>query len=880
MNRLLQYLFQFLSQLWRQLFSLLRRGRYEREMEEEMRFHLEMQIGQNLEAGMTAEEARYAARRRFGNQTWLKEVSREMWSLNSIGTLIQDLRYGARMLLKQPGFTFIAAVTLAIGVGANAAIFSVVNAVMLRPLPYLDAERFIVIESGDRTKGAEQMGGLAPGNYWNLRETIQSFEEFVGLMGSGYSFKDKENPDTVPGFMVTPGFFQALRALPLLGRTIEERDTCNSCPAVMVLSHRLWMRRFGGDPSIVGKTLEESGVQVIGVMPPDFRYPANSEVWQPLRNKLQAQDRASRYLSVYGLLKPDVTLEQARAEMQVFAARFEKEFPKENKNLGFTLTPFRDRLTRDVRSSLFVLLAAVGFVLLIACANVANLLLAKAVARRKELAVRAALGASRWRIVRQILSESLLLAVVSAALGWLIAVWARVGLLKISSRIYAYLQLEENLRLDWRVLAFSLSVTMVTALLFGLLPAWQASQPEAGEFLKDAQRGTEGAKTQRVRSLLVVAEVSLAFVLLVGAGLLINSFLRLQRAQLGFDPQNVFAVNLSVPMKMTQAEKAQLIHQLQEAVAVVPDVEAAAVTTGSNIFPYLNFQLNRTDKPLPADEPVMYDVISPNYFVALRGALVKGRYFTAQDTDTTEPIAIINERLARKYFGDEDPLDKTVTLNYLGRPQQRRIVGVVRDMSQGELVKVQPQLYVPFTQQTWFGASLVVRGRASQTAALRSVQQALWTVDPKQPVSKLRTAEELLGGKLDEPRLYTTLLGLFAALALILAIVGVVGVMSYNVTQRTREIGIRMALGAQAGDVLRLVVGQGMRLVLAGALVGLLASFALTRLMKGLLFGVSATDPLTFAVIALLLTSVALLACWIPARRATKVDPLAALRVE
>ncbi|MBO0858939.1 MAG: ABC transporter permease [Chloracidobacterium sp.] len=849
-------------------------------MEEEMSFHLEMQIDQNLSSGMAAEEARYAARRQFGNQPWLKEASREMWRLNSIETLIQDLRYGVRMLLKNPGFTLITVITLSLGIGANTAIFSVVNAVLLRPLPYLNAERFIVVESGDRTKGPEQMGGVAPGNYWEMREEIQSFEEIFGLMGSGYSFKDKENPENAPGFMVTPGFFHALRARPLLGRAIEERDTCDNCPGVMVLSHRLWMRRFGGDPNIVGKKLEESGVQVIGVMPADFRYPANSEVWQPLPNRMQAQDRASRYFQVYGLLKPGAPLDQARAEMRLLAARFEKEYPKENKNLGFTLTPFRDRLTRDVRSSLFVMLAAVGFVLLIACANVANLLLAKAVARRKELAVRAALGASRWRLARQILSETLSLAAVSAMLGWLLAVWARVGLLKIAPRTYAYLQLEDHLRLDWRVLVFTLSLTTVTALLFSLLPAWQVSQPEAGEFLKEAQRGAEGTKTRRARSLLVVAEVSLALVLLIGAGLLINSFLRLQRVQLGFDPQNLFAVNLNVPMRMTQAEKARLIQQLQEAVAILPDVEAVAVTTGYDVFPYLSFQMNRPDKPLPADEPVMYDVISPNYFTALRGALVKGRYFTAQDTDTTEPIAIINERLARKYFGDEDPLDKTITLNYLGRPQQRRIIGVVRDMSQGELVKTQPQLYVPFTQQTWFGASLVVRARASQTAALRSVQQALWTVDPKQPVSKLKTAEELLEEKLDEPRLYTTLLGLFAALALILAIVGVVGVMSYNVTHRTREIGVRMALGAQASDVARLVVGQGMRLVLAGALVGVLASFALTQLMKGLLFGVSATDPLTFAAVAFLLTSAALLACWIPARRATKVDPMVALRID
>ncbi|MEP7274158.1 MAG: FtsX-like permease family protein, partial [Acidobacteriota bacterium] len=486
---------------------------------------------------------------------------------------------------------------------------------------------------------------------------------------------------------------------------------------------------------------------------------------------------------------------------------------------------------------------------------------------------------SRGRLLRQWMTEGLLLAGVGAVCGWGVALYTRAGLLALLPETYGYLQLVDRVRSDWRVVSFTLGVTVLTAVVFSIVPAMHASRMSATEVLKDGQRGTEGAHTQRVRNVLVVAEVALAFVLLVGAGLLVKSFLFLQRTQLGFDPHNVFGISLNLPMNTSQAEKTQLISQFQALVAGLPEVEAAAVTT-QGVFPYLTFQVNRVDKPLAADEPALYEAISPNYFTALGGALIKGRYFNEQDADKADPVALINETLARKYFAGEDALDKAVTLNYLGKPQRRRVIGVVRDMSQGDLTRLQPQLFVPFAQQPWFGAGLVARSRIAPFTAWRAARQALIAIDSKQASNKFRTADELIGERLQEPRLYTVLLGICGLLALVLAVAGIFGVMSYNVTQRRPEIGIRMALGAQRNDVLKMMLSRGMTLVMAGIALGVAGSLALTRLLSGLLFGVGATDPLTFLLISALLTMVALCACYIPARNATRVDPLVALRLE
>jgi len=589
-------------------------------------------------------------------------------------------------------------------------------------------------------------------------------------------------------------------------------------------------------------------------------------------DSLQSSDRASRYFQVYGLLKPGSARARARAELEAFAAHVEEAFPKENKNLGFALTPYRDRIARDVRLSLLLLLGAVGAVLLVTCANVANLLLSRSLARRKEAAVRSALGASRGRLVRQWLSEGMLLAGMGTVCGWLLAQFARQGLLRLLPETYSYLQLKDRLHFDWRVVTFTVTATALTAILFSLVPALQISRTTAGESMRES-RGTESVRTQRVRNALVVAEVAVAFILLVGAGLLINSFLRLQRVKPGFDTRNLFGISLTVPFNKSPGEKTQLIRQMQEAVTGAPDVEGAAVTTG-NVFPYLSFEINRVDGPLPADEQVMYEVISPNYFALLGGTLISGRYFTEQDAQGTEPVAIVNETLARMFFDGDKPMDKMLALNYLGKLQQRRIVGVVHDMSQGELVRLQPQVYVPYLQQPWLSSGLVVRARTTPASASRSARNALLALNSRQGLTRVRTAEELIGEKMEEPRLYAVLLGLCGLLALLLSVAGIVGVMSYNVAQRTAEIGIRMALGAQPSDVLKLVLRRGMSLILVGVVLGITGSLLLTRLMKGLLFGVSATDPLTFLLITLLLTVAALAACYLPARRAARVDPL------
>jgi predicted permease len=794
-----------------------------------------------------------------------------------LGDLWQDLRYGARLLARNPGLTLTVVITLSVGIGANASIFSIVNAVLLRPFPYINENRLMAIESGDRKRG-EQMGGVSPGNFWELRTAIPSFEQIAAFIGGGYSFTEASHPETVPGITVTSNFFNVLGARPVLGRLIGAGDTCDQCPPVMVLSYRLWQRRFGGDPDIVGKILPDNHVRVIGVLPQDFTYPSYAEVWQAMPDSLQSSDRASRYFQVYGLLKPGIARARARAELEAFATHVEEAFPRENKNLGFALTPYRDRIARDVRLSLLLLLGAVGAVLLVTCANVANLLLSRSLARRREAAVRSALGASRGRLVRQWLSEGMLLAGMSTVCGWLLAQFARQGLLSLLPETYSYLQLNERLQFDWRVVTFTVSATALTSLLFSLAPALQISRTTAGESMKEG-RGTESERTHRVRNALVVAEVAVAFILLVGAGLLINSFLRLQRVKPGFDARNLFGISLTVPFNKSPGEKTELIRQMQEAVAGTPDVEGAAVSTG-NIFPYLSFPMNRVEGPLPADELVIYEVISPNYFVLLGGTLISGRYFTEQDAQGTEPVVIVNETLARMFFDGDKPMDKLLTLNYLGKPQQRRIVGVVHDMSQGELVRLQPQVYVPYLQQPWLSSGLVVRARTTPASASRSARNALLALNPRQGLTRVRTAEELIGEKMQEPRLYAVLLGLCGLLALLLSVAGIVGVMSYNVAQRTAEIGIRMALGAQPSDVLNLVLRRGMSLILVGVVLGIVGSLLLTRLMKGLLFGVSATDPLTFLLITLLLTVAALAACYVPARRAARVDPLTALRYE
>ena len=864
------------------LAGLFSREQHDREFAEELESHLQLHIEDNLRAGLTPQEARRQALIKLGGVEPTKEKYRRQRGLPLIETLIQDLRFGLRISLKHPGFTIVAVMTLALGVGANTAIFSVVNAVFLRPLPYIDPQRLVVIESGNKQSGPQQLAGVSPADFWDWQEQSTAFEHLAAYSGGGFSLTGVENPESIPQARVSASFFPALGAKPLLGRLFTREDELMGSPAVIVLSYRFWQRRFGGDPAIIGKTLGDTGTTVIGVMPPDFRYSVYAECWVPLaRNSGEMKNRANRYFSVIGLLRLDQTMQGAQAELRTIASRLEAQYPDTNKNITVQLTLFRDRLVRNVKSSLLILLGAVGLVLLIACVNVASLLLARAASRRKEIAVRLALGASRWRLMRQLLTENMMLACAGGVVGLLLALWSKDSLIALLPDSYADLQLADQAQIDGTVLLFTLLVAVLTSLIFGVMPAWKASRPAASEWLKESSRSSDGRSHQRTRSTLLVTEIALALVLLVGAGLLIQSFVRLRRVDLGFDPRHLFSVSISVPFAKYPNETSRVlfIKGILEQVAQTPGVEAAAISSGMP-FPHLNFTFNIEGRPLPVEPAALYDSISPNYFRALRARMLAGREFTEYDRPNSPSVAIINESLARQYFAGEDAIGKRVTINYLGRRQTREIVGIIRDLSQGELGTVKPQIYVLYEQQPWLSASLLVRAAGDVSIVRKDVQRAIWSVAKAQPVAKFKSVEQALGDVLAEPRLYTSLLGGFAGLALVLAAIGIYGVMAYSVTQRTHEIGIRMALGAQPRDILKLVVGQGLQLTLIGVAIGLGAALLVTQVMQGLLYGVSPTDPVTFLSIALLLIGVALVASYVPARRAMKVEPVIALRNE
>ncbi|HWP42569.1 MAG TPA: ABC transporter permease [Blastocatellia bacterium] len=872
-----------LNRLRLRLRALFRKGEMERELDEELRFHLEKEVEQNLARGMGPEEARLAALRSFGGVEQVKEESRDVRGVRFLEELGQDLRYGARMLVKNPGFTVVAVIMLALGIGANTAIFSVVNAVLLRPLDYEDPDRLVTVLENNWQKGWTRFA-VAPGNFAAWREQNQVFEQMAAFTGSSFTLVGEGEPEQLPGTRASANLFALLGVKPALGRDFLPEEDHPGGERVVIVSHRLWQRRFGADPGLVGKplTLNGQSYTVVGVMPAGFLFPnPRTELWVPVA--FSAGDLGNRgghdYVAI-ARLKPGVTLEQAQTEMSAIAARLEEQYPETNAAWGARVTLLVEEVVGDVRPALLALVCAVAFVLLIACANVANLLLARAAARQKEVAIRAALGSSRSRLLRQLLTESVLLSLLGGAFGMLLAAWGVDALVSLGP---ANIPRLSQVGIDGRVLGFAFLISLATGIIFGLAPALQASQTDLSESLKEGGRSSSaGAGSQRLRRLLVVAEVALALALLVGAGLMIKSFVRLSEVETGFDSQNVLTAQITLPQSRydDRQQQAAFFRQVLARIEALPGVESVGAAsplpfTGDRLYSFI-VEGHPTDNVPSAN----YYAVSPDYFVTMGIPLLKGRFFTEADMAESPRVAIINETMARRYFPDEDPIGKRMNITN-GPEVMREIVGVVGDVKQYGLDTQSPaQMYEPYLQRPYPGMTLVVRAASEPAGLIDAVRREVLAVDKEQPIARAQTMEEIIAKSVAPRRFSVILLAAFAAVALTLAAVGIYGVMSYLISQRTHEIGVRMALGAGRRDVLRLVVGQGMRLALLGVGIGLLAAFALTRLMESLLFGVSATDPLTYIVVALLLATSALLACYVPARRATKVDPLLALRYE
>jgi putative ABC transport system permease protein len=870
--------------------ALFRRESVLRDIEEELRIHVDMETETNIKRGMPPDEARAAALKSFGAMSRNTERGYDIRGGGWLETLWQDLRFGVRMLIKHPGFTLIAVLTLALGIGANTAIFSVVNAVLISPLPYHAPDRLAQVWEHNRPKNKPR-SSVAPANFLDWKAQNRSFEGMAAYDNfPSFNLTGAGEPERVQAARVSIGLFPLLGVEAVVGRTFTDDEERRGSHQVALVSNGLWQRRFGADPGLVGRTLSlnDQSFTVVGILPPDFRFlPEEYEIFIPMvLDGWEATARGTHPLRVVARLKEGVTLAQAQAEMDQIAGRLEREYPNSNTGVGVTLVPLHEQLIGESRRALLVLLGAVAFVLLIACANVANLLLARAVTRRKEMAVRMALGAGRTRLIQQLLTESALLAGAGGLGGLLLALWG-VQVLKTYLAQNAFLPRGEAVGLDGRVLIFTVGISLVTGLVFGLAPGLTASKTDFNDAIKEGgRRASGGARDRRFRQALVVGEVALALVLLVGAGLMIQSFLRLRQVNPGFQPENVLAADIALPGSRYKNGRQVLNFQRQllERVATLPGVRsvgAAAYLPFSGTNNSWTIEIERR-LPQPAVEwqEAGWRPVTANYFRTIGIPLVKGRDFAAPDDDERAPgVAIINETAARAFWHGEELLGIRFKLE--GRTYT--VVGVVKDVRHSRLDgKAEPELYFPYSQLpiTWRGMTVVARTESAPEQFAATLRNLVQELDKDQPIYNVRTLEGAIAKSVLRPQFHLLLLGSFAALALVMASLGLYGVMSYAVTQRMHEIGIRMAFGAQPRDALRLVVGAGLALTMIGIAIGLLAAYALTRVMESLLFGVSATDPLTFAGVALLLTLVALLACYVPARRATRVAPLVILRHE
>ena len=877
-----------MSKRWLRYF---RRARWDRERGRELQSYLEIETDENLARGMSPDEARYAARRKLGNTTLLREGIFYMNSIGFLETLWQDLRYGLRQLRRNPGFTAVAVLTLALGIGANTAIFSVMNAVLLQPLPYKNPQRLVRLQITE-PGSASPVPVVSGPDFIDWQKQNHVFEEMAAGFDANKALTGRSEPLQLSGFEVSPQIFHLLGIPPLIGRSFTQDEIGPGHDQVVILSYGLWQRAFGGDKSIAGKTITLSGkaYDVVGVMPHSLRFPdlwwgTKAEFWIPLNLEQPAwrRLRGDRWLWVLARMERGITLAQAQADMTTISRNLQQRYAREDTGVNAKVLGLRGQLTKQVKPALLVLFAAVGFLLLIACANIANLLLARAITRNREMAIRLAVGSGRIRLIRQLITESLLLFVLGGVAG-LLAGWGALRILLYAAP-EGYIPGIVHVQLGGWVFAFTFGVALLTGFFAGLVPAFQSSKLDLHGALKEGGR-TATAAHRGSGSIFTIVEILLALVMLIGAGLAIKSLVRLMGVEPGFDPHNVLKARLALPQARYKNDQqvAAFYERLLDRLRALPGVESASTVD------YLPLQGNPSSvvyiegQPLPTNmwssPQVAWCHVMPDYFRTMRIPLLKGRDFTLQDGPKSPQVAIINETMAHLFWPNQNPVGKRFAQNYK-EPKWITVVGVGGDVKESTLDEAAtPEAYFPEAQSADPWLAVMVRTSTPPFGEAGPLRHAVHSLDPELPVYSVGTLSQIVSQSSQQQRFVALLLGLFAAAALALAVIGIYGVISYSVAQRTHEFGIRIALGAQKRDVLWLVTGEGLVMVLIGIAAGLVAALALTRLMTSLLYGVKPNDPATFVAVPLLLIVVALLACYIPARRAAKVDPMVALRHE
>jgi predicted permease len=868
------------------------------ELEQELQSHLQMAASDRVERGESVERAQHAARREFGNVSLVQQVTHDQWGWRWLEEFLRDLRYGARMLRKNPGFTLVAVLTLALGIGANTALFSVIDAVLLRPLPFHDPGRLVAIRSVD-LRDATHGGEISYPAFLDWRSRSHSFEAMSVWNTNNLTYTGGDLPESVPSAVVSANLFSMLGVSPALGRGfIQDEDQRGRDQLPVVLSYEFWQSHFGGDPNVLGLALTLDGAKysVVGVMPAHFQFPVQRErveLWTTIAHDLQgkssmATQRGVSYLRVIARLKPGIEIAQAQADVAPVQEQLNRQYP-ENRPRGVAMQSESDEVAGTMRSALIILLGAVAFVLLIASANVASLLLARATVRQREFTVRSALGASRWMVVRQLLTESILLAMVGGSLGLLLAHWATTALVSVAPEGLAR---TSEVALDFRVLGFTFIIILATGVLFGLAPAVQTSRSDLNRGLRENGRGfSAGPFGTRLRSTLVAAQLAVALVLLTGAGLLLRSFDHLQHVDPGFRADHVLTFLLEVPShRHPGAQRSVFVRELLQATRALPSVKSASGIFGlplnADQSAFTTLEIEGHPVPDSQRPRVAFRIIESQYFGAMGIRLLQGRTFTPQDEQGGPPLAIVNETFARQIFKGENPLGRRIKPNIsfgdIEDAPMREIVGVTADVKSSSIGgNTVPEIYAPQTPTDFIGEmTVVVRTGTDPNALVPAMRSLVSSMDKDLPLREVRTLEQYVSGSISAPRFEALLLGTFAVLAFVLTTVGLYGAISYSVAQRTREMGIRIALGAQPGSISHMVMREGALLTLVGIGAGLMASLFIVRLIRGLLYGIEATDPATFIAVPLLLLGVALLACYIPARRAMRVDPLVALRYE